>query len=306
MSKQAQEVLLISVSVIVFLTVAFIAFSRQGSRRPQIVQEISPPTGIINSRQDNWTCFDSDENSEDGGIYTRGYVRHQQPGSGQVTAYDNCAGQNDLNEFWCYESPESSGNKVPGRIVHTCPAGCVGGVCIKSNSQIIYSSSFSYPYPVSWEEENAEFSITGAELGYITVPPQGDPIKNPIQTLFRADGGAYKEGERFYGLTFYLRIDAKKSEPIIPPMRRIIDELGGLAAPASRFIIFSDQPLIFGFIATANTTYLNRKLIFEISENWRQEGDEFLFTTGGTSNIFFTVKPLLNKDLKISAIEPRG
>ena len=45
-----------------------------------------------------------------------------------TTVYDECSGSKlQVNEMWCSESTNGSGNYVQGRTVYNCPKDCLDG-----------------------------------------------------------------------------------------------------------------------------------------------------------------------------------
>jgi hypothetical protein len=78
------------------------------------------------------TCIDSDASEDPEDIYIAGSVTTTNHQGVATTRYDTCTGsKRQVNELWCYESPQGSGNFVMGRLVHDCPYGCDQGACVK-------------------------------------------------------------------------------------------------------------------------------------------------------------------------------
>ncbi len=158
-----------------------------------------------------------------------------------------------------------------------------------SHSSLI-ESSFSYPYPVSWEEKNVKFSLTKVSLGKISAP----------FNLSKLSGGKYNTGEEVYALVLYLKINTSKmnSSQCIPlNIRRLINEEGDLLAPNTKQFYFPDSG---GCIAMPNKTYFDQKIIFVVPEQEK----EFHITTGGQLNMFFTITVLENNNLKVEKVYP--
>ncbi|NOT04716.1 MAG: hypothetical protein HOP27_08975 [Anaerolineales bacterium] len=78
------------------------------------------------------SCGDSDANEKPDDIHIKGIVTFTNEDGAITTIYDECNGsKTQVNEGWCYESPEGSGNYVPGSLVYDCPFGCFEGACNK-------------------------------------------------------------------------------------------------------------------------------------------------------------------------------
>jgi hypothetical protein len=77
-------------------------------------------------------CGDSDGNETPNDIYIKGIVTYTDENGVPATMYDECNGsKTQVNEGWCYESSEGSGNYMPGVMVYDCPFGCFDGACNK-------------------------------------------------------------------------------------------------------------------------------------------------------------------------------
>lgn len=87
---------------------------------------------VINGVCVRQSCFDSDVNEMPDDIYIKGNVDFiTAQGETKIVA-DSCTGSGkQLNEKWCYESPEGSGKYVAGTVVRTCENGCFDGACVK-------------------------------------------------------------------------------------------------------------------------------------------------------------------------------
>ena len=108
------------------------------------------------------------------------------------------------------------------------------------------------PYPLIWQEAGATLSLTGAILD----------SKN---------------------LTLRFRIRMPDYSACVPiNLRRLIDEAGNFAAPATTQFTFPDNG---GCIGTLGATYENQEVVFPV----RASDSPFIFTTGGNSNIFFII-----------------
>lgn len=112
--------------------------------------------------------------------------------------------------------------------------------------------SFVPPYPLVWKEGDTALSLTGA---------------------------AYDTKS----LTFRIRVQIPDRSVCVPVnLRRLIDEAGNFAAPATSQFEFPDSG---GCIGTINATYENQEVTFPV----RASDSPFIFTTGGDSKIFFIV-----------------
>jgi len=155
----------------------------------------------------------------------------------------------------------------------------------------LFQESFSYLYPLSWQENGINFDLTGVSLGQTPAPLR---LKN-------SSGGYYKEGEKVYALTLILKIKSPKTSISCVSMnlRREINELGDMASPNNEQFYFPDTS---GCMPKKDVTYFDQGVIFVVSETEKA----FTLTTGGNSNIFFTVTLLENGHLKVEKIETGG
>lgn len=116
------------------------------------------------------------------------------------------------------------------------------------------ATDFSYPYPLTWNEGNEEFSVTAASLDDTT-------------------------------LTLTLAIQMGNTSECVPiNVRYVADEAGTLAAPASPSganFIFPDTETCEG---TPGAIY-SQSITFAVNPTVMP----LLFTTGGASNQFFQV-----------------
>jgi hypothetical protein len=117
-----------------------------------------------------------------------------------------------------------------------------------------FSSNFSAPYSVTWSEGQSSFAVAGATLA-------GDE------------------------LTLMVNVAVGAIPQCIPiNVRFISDEQGDMAAPTSP--ADTNFPLSTSTCeGTANTTYPSEPLTFTVDP----ANMPLLFTTGGTSNIYFEV-----------------
>ena len=79
------------------------------------------------------TCVDSDVNAKPKDIFIKGGVTYTNENGVSTTVYDSCSGDGlsggQVNEGWCFESPEGSGNYIQGKVVFNCNNGCMDGAC---------------------------------------------------------------------------------------------------------------------------------------------------------------------------------
>ena len=78
------------------------------------------------------SCVDSDVNEKPDDIYIKGNVTYTDENGVATIVNDECIGSKEqVNEMWCYESPQGSGNYVQGRMIYDCPNGCLDGACVR-------------------------------------------------------------------------------------------------------------------------------------------------------------------------------
>jgi len=137
-------------------------------------------------------------------------------------------------------------------------------------TESLIETPFSSPYFVSWMEGEVLLSLTKASLG--TIPaPQG---LNKIYEI-----GNYKEGEKVYALTLYLKVKTGDDYYSVPLNMRRESKEGDLTKPNTRQFFFPDSG---GMQASPNTTYTDQKVIFVVPETER----EFHFTI---SDFYFSI-----------------
>lgn len=192
-------------------------------------------------------------------IYEKRSVAYSDARGAEKTTDDSCSdSRKQVNKFYCYENPFGSGNFVPGKVVYDCPLGCSDGACVTFSA----SSTFGYPYPVVWTEGSTELSLTGISLGRTSV-----------------------SAGQIYALTLRLKISngSRVSAETVPlNIRRLTNEEGDFAPPDTPRFVFSDTG---GDAINRNATYSDQPVVFKVGETERQ----FELTTGGASNIFFSV-----------------
>ena len=166
--------------------------------------------------------------------------------------------------------------------IKTCDCGeskCWNGkkcISVGGESASSLTRDFSYPYPVFWNENSADISLTGLSLGTLTVPKFA---------LKKADGNFYAAGEKAYALTLHFEIKTGTTAPDCVPMslRMQRSDTGGLVAPNTEQFVF---PGSNGCQPKENMTYENQRVVFVVPEGQKS----FTITTGGRSNILFTVR----------------
>ncbi len=191
-------------------------------------------------------------------LYVKHSVTYLDASGTAKTIFDECA-DSKVSKVYCYENPPLSGNFTGGKVAYDCAYGCGDdGACKKFEA----TSAFSYPYPVAWSEGKTEFSVTGAAL---------------VPTSTTA-------GEAMYALTFSLKITNRSAVGVAAQLgiRRIANEQGDLAAPSETQFYFSDRD---GNGIQPNATESDVPVTFLVPASDKQ----FEFTTGGASNIFFSV-----------------
>ena len=139
-------------------------------------------------------------------------------------------------------------------------------------SNQIYQMTFSAPYPVTWNEGQPQFAVTGITL-------QGNQ------------------------LSIAVNVQTGASAQCVPVnLRLITDEQGDMAAPSApnspNFPLAADGTCT----AAANTSYPNQVVMFEVDP----AQTPFLVTTGGTSNVFFEVTTSTDNGLQIIVPQSSG
>jgi len=139
------------------------------------------------------------------------------------------------------------------------------------------SKQFSYPYPISWKQNGIDFFLTGVSFGKTLAP----------EKLKKASGDYYELGEEVNALILIFKImnTQNKYECANLNIRRVVNEEGDMVVPNT------DQfhlPGSGGCMMENNTFYSNQKVIFVVPEDEKS----FTITSGGTSNILFTINVL--------------
>ena len=183
---------------------------------------------------------------------------------------DACTASGQVNKTYCYENPPASGNLVAGQVAYSCPFGCMAGACRKPQA----SSTFAFPYPVTWTEGSIEFDVTGVFWGTITATPD----------LVNGQGNPYPASSTINALVLSFKVSNNSSSQASVPLniRRLADEQGDLEQSASPSFIF---PVTGTNLLGPLRTYADEKVVFVVPDDLRN----FVFTTGGASNAFFSV-----------------
>jgi len=133
-----------------------------------------------------------------------------------------------------------------------------------SNSTDIFTSAYSYPYVMSWNEGQNDFSVTGAAMQNGT-------------------------------LSLALKIQIGNLGGCIPiDLRLVTDESGDVMPPVQATFSFPDTG---SCTATPNATYQNQIVTFSMPQS---APSPYLFTTGGTSNQFFQISTTTDNGIQIS------
>ncbi len=140
----------------------------------------------------------------------------------------------------------------------------------------VKSAYFAYPYPVSWTEDEVNFSLMGVTLGERMVG------NLPV---FNASSGAYRKADEVVdALTLYLKISNPTNDykDVGLTIRRLLNEEGDMTPPDTLQFQFSTSG---GAQLGPQESYDNQEVVFVVSE----DDTQFTLTTGGNSNIFFFV-----------------
>lgn len=143
--------------------------------------------------------------------------------------------------------------------------------------------------PLVWHEGDVELSLKEVALGSRSGHAPGG--------LRKSEGwGNYQENEVIYSVTLFLTIDNRTFKQISVPLnvRRIIDETGRMALPNTQQFMFTST----GGLAITPGSAFEQEVVFVVPE----KQTEFLFTTGGQSNIHFKLY-FEKKTAKIIRIE---
>lgn len=138
---------------------------------------------------------------------------------------------------------------------------------------------------LSWKEDGAELNLTAVSLGKISAPAG----------LWKIPGVSYAVGEEIHALVLDLKIKITDSFGATIPLnlKRLLNEAGEFQSPNTKGFVFPDSGGDFG---RPNQIYENQKVIFVVPEGTK----EFNITTGGKTNIFFTVTVQLDGTLKVA------
>jgi len=152
-----------------------------------------------------------------------------------------------------------------------------------TSEPVLINKTFSYPYSLVWSETpdqiyKLDYSLTQISLGEREVPS------------FIPPSSPYKPGDRIYALTMYLKVKTSSYSIGLCPevdFRMELNEEGDLMSPVNAYF---NNECFWG-----NQTYNNQEVVFVVPESQKQ----FNITTGGKSNIFFTITVLQNGDIKL-------
>ena len=132
------------------------------------------------------------------------------------------------------------------------------------NASGTFATTYSYPYVMSWNEGQNDFSITAATL------------QNNI-------------------LSLALKIQVGNLGGCMPiDLRLVTDESGDVTPPTQAEFSFPDTQ---SCNATPNATYQNQIVTFSMPMG---APSPYLFTTGGTSNQFFQISTTTDNGVQIS------
>lgn len=238
-------------------------------------------------------CTDTDGGKKYSARGVINFVSYDASGNinGKTDVGDECvdaiiAGEmrkNVLREYYCDNNTRVQFEN------YVCPYGCASGAC--RAKPVLIEATYSYPYPLSWEENDIAFSLTGVSLGKILAP----------SGTMNSSGGNYRADEEIYALVFDLKITNKSSSGAgaLLNLRRLLSEEGDMVSPNTRQFMF---PGVGGYWMQPNITYEHQKVIFVVPETLR----EFNITTGGESNIFFTVSIGKDNTIKVAKTVEAG
>jgi hypothetical protein len=177
----------------------------------------------------------------------------------------------------------------------------------KSSDSMRWESTFAFPYYLSWRDPGQRgvypitWTLTKITLGEEAVPP--DPAiqyTDTNQFWKKQSGEKYRVGELVNAMTFYFKMTSEDSPPFSGStptitLRRVLDEEGNMASPVTTWIYFSEVGSIG---LRPNETYYDKPVVFSVPKG----ETEFLFTTGGTTNIFFFVKAMPDGTVKVEKV----
>jgi len=152
-----------------------------------------------------------------------------------------------------------------------------------SSQPVLINKIFQYPYPLTWSEISdriykLDYSLVGISVGKREIPS------------FASPSSSYRPGDKIYALTMYLKIRTSDYTVGFCPnvnLRMELNEEGDFIAPINT--VFNDE-CFWG-----NQTHSNQEAIFVVPESQKK----FNITTGGESNIFFTITVLGNGDINV-------
>jgi len=158
---------------------------------------------------------------------------------------------------------------------------------VEAAASTLKKTTLPYPYPVSWTEKGADVDLIGVSFG--------DMVVTNYSALYNYSDpktSAYKVGEKIHTLILHLKINTHNSVDCFPlNLRRLLNEEGDLLSPNTSQFRFKSG----GCFMDANQVYPDNQVIFVVPETER----EFYITTGGASNIYFTITILADGSVKV-------
>lgn len=243
---------------------------------PTVPAQTAPPPAEPAAVVSNKPACDGRKQITQDDLFVKGNVSYSDRKTAKKTTDDECTGTGlQVNKTYCYENPYGSGNFVPGKIVYNCPLGCSDGAC-KASLQ----SDFQPPYPIIWNNDGINFSLTGAAFAVATNSASGASASSGILTTDTlADSNVMNK------ITFYIRLEntthAYKKPQIT--IRYLSNENGDLTAPsAERLSIPTNDafPDRLGPLMAVD----NQEIDFAVPANVNQ----YEFAAASSTGIFFT------------------
>jgi hypothetical protein len=156
---------------------------------------------------------------------------------------------------------------------------------VTSQPSPLVNQQFQFPYPVSWiehwsytynnvdwEDASTSFDLTGVAIGAVTSTDQ-------VALTFKINNTVSPSSQ-----------ETSNCVPLY--IRRVLDEQGDLQAPDQ-----NTWTLPGDYCVQGNQAYFNQIITFPIMAS----ETSFLFTTGGTSNIYFEIA-VINGTLKVQQL----
>ncbi|MCO6429352.1 MAG: hypothetical protein J5J00_00700 [Deltaproteobacteria bacterium] len=148
------------------------------------------------------------------------------------------------------------------------------------------------PSPVTWTEDDIQYSLRQASLGFFTVRtnPNQAPLAPGVYPTKAEDFnvpsiklpyGSYREGQEIYALALDFSIKVGKWGGHVPfDIKRVVDRNGKLLEPNSLRLTYQDKGMVPTF------SELSHNMVwFVVSPKER----EFLLITGGKSKLYFEI-----------------